>query len=395
MAITRHTRMLVTGTAFLSTMGISSILPVLPVMAERFAIPLESTGLIIAVFVVPALLLIPVTGVMADRMGRKAILFPSLLLFGIGGMGCFFASTYAGLLWCRFVQGIGAASLGTMCSTITADTWEGSERARMMGINGLMLGLGTAFSPALGGILGMLGWNAPFLLALLALPLAWFSWDIPLLRPEYSSSLKDYFKTSWQYVKQPTTRLLLLLGFCTFIILSGPIVVCFPLFAKEAFAATPLHIGIIMASASFVSGLMASQLARLYGRFSPRSLLMVSQGFYLLSMLTMPLVTGLWWLIGPILFYGLGQGLNIPLMTTLMTGVAPDGQRGALMATSAMSQRFAQGIGPMFFSGLAGIMGPENAIFAGALFALFMLWVSMGAQLPAEVPDTQSLAPEI
>lgn len=380
-------RTLVSIMAFLSTMGISSVLPVLPTIAEHFSVALGASGLIIAVFAVPGLILIPITGVLADRLGRKTVLMPSLLLFGLGGVGCFWAWDFQSLLWCRFIQGAGAASLGTLCSTITADTWEGSERSRMMGINGLMFGLGTAFSPALGGILGMAGWNYPFLLSLLALPLIWFGRSLSLSRPAVVTTLRSYFQSSWHYVKLPRTRVLLALGFCTFIILSGPIVVCFPLFAKQAFNATPLEIGVIMALASFMSGLMASQLTRLYGSFSPRSLLLTSQVFYCLSMLLMPFVSGVWWFVGPILLYGIGQGLNIPLMTTLMSGVAPESQRGAIMATNAMAHRFAQGLGPMFFSGFASVLGPQNAIFIGAFFALFMMWLSFGASLPDRVHD--------
>lgn len=385
----KRIRALVTGMAFLSTMGISSVLPILPSVAEAFSIAEGASGLIIAVFAIPGFFLIPLTGILADRLGRKAVLFPSLLLFALGGVACFFTTTFTQLLWARLIQGAGAASLGTLCSTITADTWTGRERAKMMGINGLMFGLGTAFSPALGGILGMLGWRFPFLLCLLAFPLAWYTWDIPLLRPVASSSLRSYCRTSWEYVKRPTSRLLLLLGFCTFIILSGPIVVCFPLFAKEAFQASPLDIGIIMALASLMSGIMASQLTRLYGTFSPRSLLVASQVLYLSSMLLMPFVTGLWWLILPIAFYGFGQGLNIPLMTTLMTGVAPDSQRGALMATNAMAHRFAQGLGPVLFGGFAAFLGAQKAIFIGALFALYMIYLSLRAVLPAEVHDNK------
>lgn len=257
----------------------------------------------------------------------------------------------------------------------------------MMGINGLMFGLGTAFSPALGGVLGMLGWNYPFLLSVLAFPLLWFGRRITLASPAVVTSLGVYFRSSWEYVKHPRTRVLLLLGFCTFIILSGPIVVCFPLFAQKSFGATPLEIGVIMAIASFMSGVMASQLTRLYNAFSPRVLLVASQVLYGLAMLLMPLVTGVWWFVGPILFYGIGQGLNLPLMTTLMTGVAPESQRGAVMATNAMAQRCAQGIGPMFFSGFASVLGPQNAIFIGALFALFMMWLSFGANLPLRVHE--------
>ena len=70
-----------------------------------------------------------------------------------------------------------------------------------------------------------------------------------------------------------------------------------------------------------------------------------------------------------------------------MTGVAPDSQRGALMATNAMAHRFAQGLGPVLFGGFAAFLGAQKAIFIGALFALYMIYLSLRAVLPAEVHD--------
>lgn len=381
-------RLIITGSALLSTMGISSVLPVLPSMALAFDMPLATAGLIIAVFAIPGFFLIPFTGVLADRYGRKAILIPSLIIFTLGGLACFFSTSYMSLLIARFVQGIGSASLGTLCSTITADTWEGHDRAKMMGVNGLVLGLGTAFSPALGGIMGLVSWRFPFLLSLIAVPVAWYASKATLMTPQEQVPLESYFKSSWECLKQPATRVLLGLSLLTFIILSGPIVVCFPMFATEAFDASSLQIGLIMAIASFISGFIAVSLTRLYSLYSPRRLLLVSQLLYFISMMTMPLVPGLYWLIVPILFYGAGQGLNIPLVTTLLTGQAPDAQRGALMATNAMAHRFAQGVGPLVFSGFASLMGSGNAIFLGGLVALLMMRLVIKADLPDRAVPT-------
>ncbi len=370
------------GITLLTTMGISSLIPCLPLLAETFHIAPEHSWGIIAAFAMPGFLFIPPAGVWADRYGRRNVLLPSLLLFALGGAGCMFASTYTELLICRAVQGAGSAPLGLLYSTIIADVWQGERRARIMGYTGMALGLGTALSPAAGGALAMLDWRLPFALPLLALPLAWAARDLPLTAPAAPVTLRAYLGSVYRCASGRQTLTLLGLTLLTFTILSGPIITCFPVFAEKAFTATSLDIGIIIAAASLASGLAASQLGRLYRRFSTRSLFFASVLFYIAALCSMPAAPGLWWLIPPVALFGLGQGLNIPLVTTLLTEQAPDEQRAALMAANAILRRLAQNLGPAIFGTLAVLTGSAKAIAAGSLLAVAMALLAAKTPLP-------------
>ena len=373
---------LVFGITLLVTMGISSLIPALPLLARTFNVSLESSWRIIAAFALPGLICIPLAGVWADRFGRKKVLIPALLLFAGGGVCCMFATSYMELLIYRMVQGVGSAPLGLLYSTIIADTWTGKERARAMGLNAMVLGLGTAISPACGGALAMLDWRLPFLLPLLALPVAWFAWRLPLMVPDTRTTLGAYFKASWACTRNRQTLVLLCFTLLTFIMLSGPIITCFPMLAEAVFKATALEIGMIIAAASLASGLAASQLPRLYRHFSTRALLLASLFLYAVAFCTIPLYTNVWWLILPILLYGFGQGINIPLASTLLTGQAPDEQRASLMAANAILLRLAQNIGPSVFGTLAASIGAGNAIAAGTIVALAMAVLVVTIPLP-------------
>jgi ACDE family multidrug resistance protein len=94
-------------------MGVSSISPALPEIQAAFGIPKAAVGLLIVVFTLPGVLFAPLFGVLADRYGRKTVLVPSLLLFGIAGSACSLVRDVDLLLALRFLQGIGAASLGS------------------------------------------------------------------------------------------------------------------------------------------------------------------------------------------------------------------------------------------------------------------------------------------
>lgn len=373
---------LVFGITLMVTMGISSVLPVLPRIALDFGIPVEGSWRIIAAFALPGLVFIPFVGVLADRYGRKRVLVSALVLFALGGIGCAFAGNFMELLICRVIQGAGSAPLGMLYNTIIADTWEGEERIKVMSANAMVLGLGTAASPALGGALGMLHWKFSFVLPLLALPVAIMAAKMPLKNPGAETGLRDYFRATAACITERRTLALLGMTLLTFIMLSGPIITCFPMLAELVFKASPLQSGLIIATASLVSGLAAWTLPALCRRYSVRSLLLASMALYVIAFAAISLTPHLWLLVAPITVYGFAQGLNIPLVSTLLTGQAPDAQRAALMAANAILLRLGQNIGPSIFGTLAVFYGPQTAIALGGTVALGMALLTAVTPLP-------------
>ncbi|MDE7064869.1 MAG: MFS transporter, partial [Desulfovibrionaceae bacterium] len=86
---------LIYGTALISVMGVAGILPVLPAMGKAFGLPPSSLGLLVISFTLPGIVLAPVGGVLADRLGRKAVLAPCLCLFALGGLAGALSDTLA------------------------------------------------------------------------------------------------------------------------------------------------------------------------------------------------------------------------------------------------------------------------------------------------------------
>ena len=63
----------------------------------------------------------------------------------------------------RFFQGIGATALVTLAVTLIGDFYQGGQRDGVIGVNASMLSVGAALYPLIGGILGSIRWNLPFL----------------------------------------------------------------------------------------------------------------------------------------------------------------------------------------------------------------------------------------
>src|SRR6056297_1652526 len=155
-------------------MGVSSIAPAFPSIADSLDVSTERIGLLITFFTIPGIIITPILGLLADRFGRKIVLVPSLFLFGFAGTACAYATSFDQMLLFRALQGIGSASLGALNLTLIGDLYTGNKRATAMGYNGSVLSIGTAFYPAVGGALAILGWHYPFYLSLLAIPVGIF-----------------------------------------------------------------------------------------------------------------------------------------------------------------------------------------------------------------------------
>lgn len=369
---------LIFGVTLMAILGVSSIIPALPDIMEGLDIGPVQIGLIISVFTLPGILVSPLVGILADRVGRKVILVPSLFVFGGFGFACFFAQSMEQLLILRFMQGVGAGPLGVIYGTMIGDLYDGRERGQAMGYNASVLSMGTAAFPALGGVLAMLGWNYPFLLPLLAIPLGLaISMFLDTPEPKSTGSLTTYFRDAFTLMKTRQTLSLFATTLLTFIVLYGPIVTYLPILLDTRYGATSAYIGLVFLISSGFTGIAAFQLGRLSSRFGQRSLLAAAGIFYALSMLLMPRAPGLWHVVPPVMCFGLAQGLNIPTLMTMLTTIAPMEQRGAFMAANGLILRLAQTVAPMLMGGIYALFGMEAVFISGLFCALSILGIAL------------------
>ncbi|WP_077968338.1 multidrug effflux MFS transporter [Ensifer adhaerens] len=106
-----------------------------------------------------------VSGTLSDVIGRRRATLIFMAIYLVGSLMAAFAPSVAVLLAGRLVQGIGASVGMTVARAIVRDQFTGTEAARIMNMIGMMLALGPAFSPTLGGLaLGLFGWQSIFFL---------------------------------------------------------------------------------------------------------------------------------------------------------------------------------------------------------------------------------------
>ena len=364
---------IVIGITLMAILGSSSIGPVLPTIADDFSIPNEQIGLVITVFVVPIAIGTPISGVLADRFGRKQILVPSLLLFAIAGVACAFATDFRTLLELRFLQGVGAAPLESLALTLISDLYAGKMLTAAMGFNGSAIGISLAIYPLISGGLTTLGWRYPFLLSLAAIPialLALFVLKIPQLPKQQNFNLKTYWRNIGRSLNDRRVTGLLFAVIALFILLFGPYFTYIPIVASDTLGASAVTIGIIQATMALSLAFVSSQIALFPEYLSEISLIKVSFIVYSLALIVTPALHNVWLLMIPSALFGAAHGMCFPSTQALLGQLAPERYRAGFMAVNATALSAAQALGPLLAGGAFFIWGIKGVFIGGASFAL-------------------------
>lgn len=148
-------------------LGNSMLVPVLPTMKAKLGLTQFQTSLTITLFSLAAGIIIPLVGYLSDRFGRKWIIVPSLIIYGIGGIisglaAWLLENSYMSILVGRIIQGIGAAGTAPIAMALIGDLYSGAEESKALGIIESSNGMGKILSPIIGSAIALITWYAVF-----------------------------------------------------------------------------------------------------------------------------------------------------------------------------------------------------------------------------------------
>jgi MFS transporter, DHA1 family, tetracycline resistance protein len=156
---------------FVNIIGFTLLIPVLPVIVERYAPPEYSGvlyGALLSSYALFQFLASPFLGSLSDRFGRRPLLFLSqlgtLISWVIFGVAYFvpewhifgIALPLYVIAFSRVIDGITGGNV-SVANAWVADSTERHEKAQAFGIIGATFGIGFLVGPALGGISSSLG----------------------------------------------------------------------------------------------------------------------------------------------------------------------------------------------------------------------------------------------
>jgi MFS transporter, DHA1 family, tetracycline resistance protein len=205
---------------FVDLLGLSIIIPLLPLYAARFSATPLLVGVLQATYPLMQFLGAPILGRLSDRFGRRPVLIVSQLGTLAGFILLGFANTITLLFISRIIDGLSGANISTAQAAI-ADSTTPKTRTQGLGLIGAAFGLGFVFGPVIAFIvLAATGQNyqavawtaAGFSLASILLTTFWFK---ETRTSASSSALRRTFNfgATLEALRRPQIGFLLILMF--------------------------------------------------------------------------------------------------------------------------------------------------------------------------------------
>ncbi|HLI09837.1 MAG TPA: MFS transporter [Ktedonobacteraceae bacterium] len=140
--------------AFMTTLDSSIVNIGLPSIARTFGVGVSGAieWIVIGYLVVIAAVLLTF-GRLADMIGRKPIFMMGLVVFIVGSMLSGQAPSLLFLILARLLQGIGGALIFSVNVAMITSSFPGRKRGLALGLNMVVVSLGTAAGPTIGGII--------------------------------------------------------------------------------------------------------------------------------------------------------------------------------------------------------------------------------------------------
>lgn len=404
------------GVPLIMVLGNSMIIPVLPDIKQSLNLTQFQVSLIITLFSVPAGLVIPAAGFLSDRYKRKFIITPALLLYGLGGViaglaAIFFKeNSYPLILGGRVLQGIGAAGTAPIAMALSADIFTGNNRGKALGILEATNGLGKVTSPILGALVGLIAWYATFLffpIAVVPAALAvWFFVKEPAgarkkeSPAEYIKSLKKIFakksKTILPSFFAGAMALLILFGVLFF--LSEFLEKTYGLdgVPKGLALAVPV---LFMSACSLITGALIKKKFKVMKVLVVAGLALITGSLWLL-----PVSQKVYYFFAVISVAGIGTGLVLPCLNTIVTSATDQDERGMITSLYGSVRFLGVAFGPPLFGLLMErsmrlmAWGPSVLTLAAVLLAFFLintkdLKAAGGDPAPEQAPGPGQKAP--
>ena len=355
-------------------MGGSVISPALPVIQQAFIIETSKIGLLMTAFSLPGIISIPIAGIMTDRFGRQKVIVPMLLLYSIAGSLCFFAPNFEVLLLLRFLSGLGAGALATLSLILIGDLFNDKEQKEALGYRTSFGYFSNGILPIFGGFLAVISWNYPFLLFLLGIPISLMAMAVLVNEKiDNQSTIKEYLIEVGRSLSNVRTASLLTIAPTLMMINQGILATFLPIYIGSKFGVSAAIIGIIISTRVIAGSLIAFFMGKLTEIVKEEWLLISSMIVLAITIIFIPFVTSVWFMIGPVMFMGFALGVSFPAFQSLLISEAPKELRAGVMSANGVTNRMGQAAGPIIAGTLYATGGFKAVFFGASLFLLAMI----------------------
>lgn len=313
--------------------SLTSLLPTLPAYIEDVGGTKQQVGLVMGSFAIGLLLFRSVLGRLADRRSRKLVVLIGTVVVGIAPLGYLFVESIPLLMVIRAFHGISIAAFTTGYSALVVDQSPPEQKGELIGYMSLVVPVGLAIGPAVGGFLQAgVGYMALFLTSasvgilglIFATQVGKASREKTASHQEAGSPQSSRF---WQLLASPRLRVpatvLLLIGLAF-----GTISTFLPLFIRAI--AIDLNPGLYYSTAAIASFSVRIFVGRASDRYGRGLFITASLFCYVLAMLLLATAESPGAFLVAGLVQGAGGGTLIPIMIALISDRSAENERGKI-----------------------------------------------------------------
>lgn len=141
----------VTLATFMEVLDTSIANVALPHMAGTLGASQEEATWVLTSYLVSSAIVLPISGWLSNRFGRKRFYMTCVALFTICSLLCGIAQTLPMLVFARILQGAGGGGLAPSEQAILADTFPIEKRGQAFAVYGMAVVVAPAIGPTLGG----------------------------------------------------------------------------------------------------------------------------------------------------------------------------------------------------------------------------------------------------
>jgi DHA1 family multidrug resistance protein-like MFS transporter len=357
------------ATMLISAMGISILVPLLPVYASNLGATGLELGIVFAGFGISHAIFLPIVGKFSDRFGRKVFLCTSLSCLVPISLSYIWAQSALHLIIIRCLQGIATTMHLPVAQAYLGDLTPAGEEGRWMGYFSAFLLASLGLGPLFGGLMAdLLGMSAAFM-AMAALNLigliATIIWlpEVPrkTMTKKETLSIAELRRSD---ILKGTFTFRLAVGFSTGILLTF-----LPVLASQRLGLSMSLVGVLLACRTPIS-LMQTITGRLADRLNRRVLVAIGSIFGLIFMALLPTSASFWTLLVILSVSAAGITLAMPAATALVVEEGRTYGMGAAMAIFMMAMTIGQGVGPILLGGVVDVLGVEAAFYYGGTIPL-------------------------
>ncbi len=158
---------IVSVATFMEVLDVTIVNVSLRHIAGSVAASLDESTWIITSYLVSNAIVLPISGWLANVIGRKRFYMGCVALFTASSVLCAMSTSLSMILIARVIQGIGGGGLAPTEQSIFADTFPPEKRAQAFALYGLTVVTAPAVGPTLGGWLtDNFSWHWCFLINL-------------------------------------------------------------------------------------------------------------------------------------------------------------------------------------------------------------------------------------